>query len=157
MRMARKTYTEKMLHSGDLPKKEDISADPRMVERYGGPTMYIAAPMQYHDLMAKVPRGKLVTADRIRAYLAQQADASFTCPLTAGIFINVCAHASLEPEQERVPYWRTLRANGELNEKYPDGIDGQRLRLEAEGHTVVQKGKRYFVDGYEKSLWEIGE
>ena len=39
--------------------------------------------------------------------------------------------------------------------KYPEGIDGQKLRLEAEGHKVIQKGKRWFVRDYEKKLWVI--
>lgn len=69
--------------------------------------------------------------------------------MTAGIFVNVCAHASVERGTDHIPWWRTLKARGELNEKYPDGIDGQKLRLEAEGHTILQRGKRYFVEEYE--------
>lgn len=53
---------------------------------------------------------------------------------------------------DETPWWRTLKKDGELNEKYPEGIDGQKLRLEMEGHTVVQKGKRYFVKDYEQNL-----
>jgi hypothetical protein len=49
----------------------------------------------------------------------------------------------------------TLKVKGELNEKYPGGIDGQKLLLEMEGHTVIQKGKRYFVDGYEEKLFDL--
>ena len=29
-------------------------------------------------------------------------------------------------------------ANGELNEKYPNGIEAQKEKLEAERHTIVQ-------------------
>jgi len=108
--------------------------------------------MQYNTIMAQIPEGKLTTADRVRAYLAANAGADATCPLTAGIFINICAHASEERGDNKIPWWRTLKANGELNEKYPGGIDGQRLLLEMEGHTVVQKGKRYFVADYEDKL-----
>ena len=45
-----------------------------------------------------------------------------------------------------------LKAGGELNPRYPGGLDGLRERLEAEGHSVVRKRKRYFVADYEKSL-----
>ncbi len=154
--MPKKTFAQKLAFRGDLPKTEAIT-NPRLLQRYGGNKLYIAAPMQYHELMAKVPWGKVVTADQIRAYFARQAGADATCPLTAGIFINICAQASLEPNQERIPYWRTLKAGGELNEKYPDGIDGQRLRLEAEGHRVVQKGTRYFLKDYEGCRWPLEE
>jgi hypothetical protein len=48
-----------------------------------------------------------------------------------------------------------LKKDGELNEKYPEGIDGQKLRLEMEGHKIIQKGKRYFVKDYKDKLFEI--
>jgi hypothetical protein len=50
------------------------------------------------------------------------------------------------------PYWRTLKAGGELNPKYPGGINNLRMRLAAEGHHIVKKGSRYFVADYENSL-----
>ena len=51
---------------------------------------------------------------------------------------------------------RTLKAGGELNPKYPGGVQAQRQRLEAEGHTVAARGRtslRWFVQGYETKLW----
>jgi len=153
--MARKSFNEKLNDSRDMPKIIDISDQPEAAARYGGTKMLIAAPLQYSALMARVPHGKVITSDRIREYLAASAGADFTCPLTAGIFINVCAQASEERDTGSIPYWRTLKAKGELNEKYPEGVDGQRLRLEAEGHAVISRGKRWFVKDYEKDLWEI--
>jgi len=114
--------------------------------------MLIAAPMQYNEIMAKIPEGKIITADRIRARLASQAGADVTCPLTAGLFTNVCAHAAVERGDRSFPWWRTLKAKGELNDKYPEG---QKLLLETEGHTVVQRGKRSFVADYENKLAEL--
>jgi nickel-dependent lactate racemase len=92
----------------------------------------------------------------LRAHLAKQHNADFTCPLTCGIFVNVAAHASEERGGDDItPWWRTLKKDGELNEKYPEGIDNQKLRLEMEGHTVIQKGKRYFVKDYKDKLFEM--
>ncbi len=153
--MARKTWNQKLNSRGDLPKVEDLSDKPEAVARLGGSRMLIAAPMQYNDLMALIPERRLITVDRIRAYLARQADADVTCPLTAGIFTNICANASEEREVHKIPYWRTLRAKGELNEKYPGGIAQQRLLLESEGHQVIQKGKRSFVVDYEAKLADL--
>ena len=150
--MAKKTYNEKLNSPGDLPKIEDLSDRPEAVARMGGAKMLIAAPAQYNEIMRKIPEGKVTTVDRVRALLAKEAGADTTCPLTAGIFVNICAHASEERDSGKIPYWRTLKMGGELNEKYPGGIDGQKLRLEAEGHTVAQKGKRYFVKNYEENL-----
>jgi len=153
--MAKKTYNEKLNSPGELPKIEDLSDKPESIKRFGGTKLLVAAPMQYNDIMAKIPEGKLTTGDRIREYLAAQAGADATCPLTAGIFTNICAHASEERSDNKIPWWRTLKAKGELNEKYPGGIDGQKLLLEMEGHTAIQKGKRYFVENYEDKLVEL--
>ena len=117
--------------------------------------MLIAAPLQYHQKMAKVPLGKLTTTAHIRAQLAAEAGADLTCPLTAGIFVNIAARASVEQQDASFGYWRTLKSGGELNEKYPEGIEGQSLRLMAEGHQVIQRGKRSFVIGYEDQLADL--
>ncbi|MCL1797300.1 MAG: MGMT family protein [Eggerthellaceae bacterium] len=153
--MAKKTYNEKLNSPGDLPKIEDLSDKPEAVARFGGAKLLVAAPMQYHEVMSKVPEGKIVTADQIREHLAKQVGADATCPLTAGIFINICAHASEERSDNKIPWWRTLKAKGELNEKYPGGIEEQKVHLEVDGHTVIQKGKRYFVENYEEGLFEL--
>ena len=149
--MARKTYNEKLNSPGDLPKIERLEEKTRKWS-LNGETMLIAAPLQYNEIMAKIPAGKVTTTDRIRARLASQAGADVTCQLTAGIFTNVCAHAALERGDGSFPWWRTLKAKGELNDKYPEG---QKLLLEMEGHTVIQKGKRSFVTDYEDKLAEL--
>lgn len=54
--------------------------------------------------------------------------------------------------------WRTLKANGELNAKYPNGIEAQKEKLEAEGLTIIQKGRkniRYYVKDYENFLTDL--
>ena len=152
--MAKKSYNEKLHNAGDLPKIEDLTGKPESARRLGGTTMLVAPPMQYNDIMSRVPYGKVITADRIRAHLAARAGADVTCPLTAGIFTNICAHASEERDTDKIPWWRTLKAKGELNDKFPEG---QRQLLEAEGHTVVEKGKRHFIQDYERSLFAPNE
>ena len=42
--------------------------------------------------------------------------------------------------------------------KYPNGIEAQKEKLEAEGHTIIQKGRkniRYYVKDYENSLFVL--
>lgn len=157
--MAKKTYEEKLHVSTGLPKIEDVSRDELTVRRFGGSRMLIAAPLEYDAVMKMIPPGKLITSNEIRAYLAKRHDADFTCHLTAGIFINIVANASQERENagssDITPYWRTLKKDGELNEKYPGGVDQQKFLLETEGHEVAAKGKRYFVKDYEKMLFDL--
>ncbi|MHC1721090.1 MAG: MGMT family protein [Clostridiaceae bacterium] len=152
--MAKKTFNEKLNFCGDMPKIEEIT-DLKTIERFGGTRMLIAPPLAYDEVMRKVPSGKVITSDYIRSYLAKKQGADFTCQLTAGIFINIAANASEERGNDEIPYWRTLKKGGELNEKYPGGIDEQKARLEAEGHKIINKGKRYFVEDFSKKMFEI--
>lgn len=152
--MAKKSFNEHLHDSRDMPKISEIT-DPREISRYGGTKLLIAPPLAYDEIMKKVPKGKVVTSDSIRSYLARKYGADTTCPLTAGIFINIVAKASVGRGTDETPYWRTLKKGGELNERYPEGIDGQRVRLETEGHTVVQRGKRYFVKDHQDRLFDL--
>jgi len=152
--MAKKSFNEKLQDSKDMPKIIEVT-DPKAVMRYGGTKMLIAPPLAYDEIMKKVPLGKVITSDYIRNYLAQKYEADYTCPLTAGIFMNIAANASPERGVDETPYWRTLKKDGELNEKYPDGIEAQKLLLEREGHTIIQKGKRYFVRDFMDKRFEL--
>jgi len=152
--MARKSFNEKLSNKADMPKIVEIT-DPVAVSRYGGTKMLIAPPMDYDEVMKKVPEGKVITSETLRNYLAMKYGADFTCPLTAGIFINIAANASEERSDNETPYWRTLKKGGELNEKYPGGIEVQKRFLEAEGHIVIQKGKKYYVKDFEDKLFPI--
>lgn len=147
-----------MLHKDtDMPKIQIIT-DQAAIEKYGGERMYFAPPVVYDAIMKTVPWGKVVTVGMIRAYLAEKNHADFTDPITAGIFVSIAAWASYQRSEQETPYWRTLKANGELNAKYPGGVEAQREKLEAEGHTVIQRGRknlRYYVKDYENALFEL--
>lgn len=147
-----------MLHdSKDMPKIQTIT-DKASIEKYGGNRMYFAPPIDYDTVMKKIPFGKVTTVGAIRDFFAKQSGADFTEPITAGIFVSIAAWASHQRSDNETPYWRTLKANGELNEKYPGGALAQKEKLEQEGHTVIQKGRkniRYFVKDYEDKLFEL--
>lgn len=147
-----------MLHDGkDMPKFQTIT-DEKSIKKYGGDRMYFAPPIDYDKVMKRVPCGKVITVGMIREYFARLNNADFTEPITAGIFVSIAAWASFQRTEDETPYWRTLKANGELNAKYPGGMEAQKERLEAEGHTILQKGRtniRYYVKDYEKALFEL--
>lgn len=147
-----------MLHDNkDMPKFQIIT-DQKSIEKYGGNKMYFAPPIDYDKVMRQIPYGKVITIEKIREYFAKLSKADFTEPITAGIFVSIAAWASHQRPEDKTPYWRTLKANGELNPKYPGGIAAQKEKLEAEGHTVIQKGRtniRYFVKDYEESLFVL--
>ena len=150
----KKSWRDKLADDKGLPKVERITE--KMSKRWGKGTVVIPAPREVNELMRKVPRGRLVTINEIRKTLARRHGATIGCPITTGIFAWISAGAAAEDESEGIkrftPYWRTLKSGGELNPKYPGGVEGQKVRLESEGHTVITKGKRFFVNNYEKDL-----
>lgn len=147
-----------MLHKDtDMPKIQ-IVKDEATIQKQGGEKMFFAPPIIYDEIMKKVPKGKVLTISAIRDYLARKNDADFTDPITAGIFTSIVAWASYQRKENETPYWRILKANGELNPKYPEGIALQKKKLEEEGHTVIAKGRtniRYYVKDYEKNMFEL--
>lgn len=152
-----KDFNAMLNDSKDMPKIQVIT-DPASIEKYGGDRMYFAPPIDYDRVMRRVPFGKLTTVGKIREHFARASGADFTEPITAGIFVSVAAWASYQRAEDETPWWRTLKANGELNPKYPGGVEAQIARLEAEGHTIIQKGRtniRYFVKDYENALFEL--
>lgn len=155
----RKSWREKLQDSKDLPRV--IVIDDKMSQRWGTGTCVIPAPIEVDEVMRGVPSGKLITINQIRASLAKKHGASIGCPITTGIFSNIAARAAEEDASEGktdiTPYWRTIKSKGELNEKYPGGLEAQAKRLRAEGHTieVARSGKPRRVAGFEKALVEI--
>lgn len=151
----KKDFNAMLWEKKDMPKIQIIT-DQRSIEKYGGSRMYFAPPADYDKVMRRVPYGKVITVSRIREYFAGQNDADFTEPITAGVFVSIAAWASYQRSEDETPYWRTLKANGELNAKYPGGMEAQKAKLESEGHRIVSKGRKnikYYVKDYEKSLF----
>ncbi len=146
-----KDFNAMMNNSKDMPKIQIIQ-DIKTIERYGGTKMLLAPPLAYNKLMQKVPFRKLITVSQIRNILAKENGADFTAPMTAGIFINIVAWASYQRKEDITPYWRTLKSDGELNPKYPEAFSLQKKFLESEGHTIIQKGNKYYVKDYEQYL-----
>src|SRR5712671_5010799 len=152
---AKKSWREKLSDSKGLPKVGPVPAS--MGKRWGTGTMVIPAPIEVDALMKQVPKGRVVTVNHLRTALAKKHKADLACPMTTGIFAWIAAHAAAEAEAEGAkritPYWRTLKNGGELNAKYPGGVAKVARRLRAEGHTILHKGTRYTVSGFELALF----
>jgi alkylated DNA nucleotide flippase Atl1 len=151
----KKTWREKLANDKGLPKVEPIPE--KMTKNWGCGTIAIPAPAEVDAIMRQVPRGKLITIGEIRTLIAMKHRATIACPITTGIFAWISAHAAEEAAADGAkritPYWRTLKAGGELNPKYPGGVAALTKLLAAEGHHVVAKGKRRVVADYERSLF----
>jgi hypothetical protein len=118
-----------------------------MQKRLGKGSLLIPEPLKVDALMRKVRKGKLATGSWIRARLAHDAGATASCALTTGIFINICANTAEEDRaagKKRItPYWRVIKDDGKLNDKFPGGAKSHAAKLREEGFTIqAGKGKQ---------------
>lgn len=149
-----------MLKRADGMPKIQVIDDERSIKKYGGSRMYFAPPAHYDLIMKQVPDGMVTTVGEIRKFFAAENGADFTDPITAGIFVSIAAWASFQRDNDKTPYHRTLKAGGELNPKYPGGAEAQKTLLEAEGHTIIKKGRtniKYYVQDFERVLYSSFE
>jgi alkylated DNA nucleotide flippase Atl1 len=150
----KKTWKEKLADEKDFPRL--VRLEGRLRKLWGAETCVIPAPREVDAVMRKVPRGRLITINQIREAVARKHGAEIGCPITTGIFARVAAGAAGEDAAEGrkriTPYWRTLKEGGVINEKYPGGPEAQKKLLEAEGHTILQKGKKFVVADYKRRL-----
>jgi alkylated DNA nucleotide flippase Atl1 len=101
-------------------------------------------------LVAQIPSGQVATTDSLRRKLADQFGVEVTCPYDTKMALLEISHdSSLNPDLN-VPYWRVVKANGELIPKFAGGLEVQSQLLRAEGFTVDVSGKaklKAFKDG----------
>jgi alkylated DNA nucleotide flippase Atl1 len=167
MTYKKKTWQEKLGDKKGLPKVMELeerfpcyNAVHKMGAEAGDPVVLVN-PSEVVEVMKDVPEGKLITIVEICKIIAKKHGVRACCSLTTGIFIMTAANAVEEAVHEgtdmNIPYWRTLKADGFLNEKYPGGAEAQKRRLEKEGFIIHQKGKRHLVENYRDYLVNLHE
>jgi hypothetical protein len=124
----------------------------------GDPAVLVNAS-EIIPIMAEVPMGKLITIHKICRRIAKAHKVKGCCSLTTGIFIMTVANAAEEAIAAaetsgltKIPYWRTLKADGFLNQKYPGGLERHKALLRKEGFKIIAHGKKYQVADFGKSL-----
>ncbi|HEV8130547.1 MAG TPA: hypothetical protein VGQ81_04805 [Acidobacteriota bacterium] len=155
---SRTTWRAK-LEKDQEPKVVDIP--PKMTKRFGFGKMLIPKPLDVDALIRRVKPGQLVTQTQLRERLAKDFGVDVTCPMTTGIFIRIAAEAAEEDLQQGrnqiTPYWRVIKDDGSLNEKFPGGIKAQTAYLKKEGHQIEpHRGKKPpKVRDFEKSTVQL--
>jgi hypothetical protein len=136
------------LEKPNAPLPKVVPVPPKWRKRFGSGTMAIAHPLHVDALVRTVKKGKVITQAQLRARLARKYHAGTTCPLTTGIFLRIISEVAEEDrragKKSIVPYWRVVRDDGSLNQKFPGGTAAQARRLRAEGHTLERAGQSNF-------------
>jgi hypothetical protein len=162
MSSRKKTWQEKLADKKGFPKilkLEERFPCYNAVHKMGakvGDEIVLVNPSEVLAFMKKVPNGRLTTITEICKGIAERYKVKGCCTLTTGIFIMIVANAVGEAKKEHkdldIPYWRTLKADGYLNDKFPGGAESHKELLEREGFKVVRRGKRYYVENYQNYL-----
>jgi alkylated DNA nucleotide flippase Atl1 len=165
MAYKKKSWQEKLADKKNLPKVLKLQKSfpcYNAVHKMGvetGDDVVLVNPSEVVTLMKQVPKGKLITLAEICKAIAKKHHVKGCCSLTTGIFIMTAANAAEEAANSGkalpIPYWRTLKIDGFLNEKYPGGALSQKKLLEAEGFTILKKGKKFVVKDFERYLAEV--
>ena len=115
------------------------------VTKYQGNKMLIPTPRAIEEVISGIRKGKVMTIEQLRAALAENNGADFSCPLTTGIFLNIVAEYAEELKSEgkkKYPcYWRVVRNDGSIIEKFPGGASKQIAYLKSDGLDIITKGK----------------
>ena len=150
-------YRNRLNDEKDFPKIKTIQK--KLHKSWGIGKFVMPSPLEVNSLMKNVSKGKLTTINQLRGILAKKYKTTTACPIVTGIFVIIAARAAEEELKEgkkRVtPYWRTIKSNGIINEKYPGGIAAQKKILKQEGHTILSKGKNYIVENYKNKLFKL--
>ena len=161
----RKTWQEKLKDKPSFPKV--LRLEKRFpcynaVHKMGaevGDEIVLVNSSEVLAIMKQVPKGRLITIVEVCRQIARNHGVKACCSLTTGIFIMTAANAVEEARREGkspdISYWRTLKADGFLNEKYAGGQEAHKKLLERENFRVIARGKKYQVDDYEKYLMKI--
>lgn len=165
MTYKKKSWQEKLVDKNNYPKVLRLQEKfpcYNAVHKMGanaGDDVVLVNPSEIVTIMKLVPKGKLITLAEICKTIAKKHYVKACCSLTSGIFVMTAANAAEEAVAEgkslHIPYWRTLKINGFLNEKYPGGALAQKKLLEQEGFTIVKKGKKYVVKDFQKYIVTI--
>ena len=119
-----------------------IDIPERQYGYFGGPgKLLLPSRAAAEAVVRQIPAGKLLTTDRLRQMLADQAGVQGTCPETTRKALR-----AIGAESSDVPYWRVVKQNGELIAYFPGGVEAQAALLEDEGIRVDRAGKTPKVD-----------
>jgi alkylated DNA nucleotide flippase Atl1 len=151
----RKSWKEKFeVAVPGLPKVVDVP--PTWQKRMGGKRILVPTPKLVDAVIRKVPKGKLITAGQIRAKLAKDFKADSTCPMTLGIFLRIISEYMEEQRNQGQsnisPYWRVIKDDGKLNNKYSGGIASHAKLLRRESFRITGEAENLRVADFEKSL-----
>lgn len=116
----RKTWNEKL----DIAREAEVQRiDKKFADIPAGATMLVATPRIVEAYVRQIPKGYSTSIKKMRADLAAEYQAEYTCPVTSGIFLRIVSEAGWEqlqngvPVEEVIPFWRAIEPKAPLRKK----------------------------------------
>ncbi len=126
-----------------------VDIKPAQYGYFGGPgKMLLPSAATVAALIREVPEHKLITTDLLRKVLAERHQVRGTCPVTTRKALQAIGAGAAQD----VAYWRVIKQNGTLIDKYPGGVEGQAALLRQEGFAIEGSGKQARVVKYREAL-----
>lgn len=116
-----------------LSQDEVVAIPENRLRFFGGPgRMLLPCPATLAALLKKVPAGRVTTSKHMQAELARMFNVRGVCPVT---FRHSLAALSANDAQT-APYWRVVKATGEMFNMLHGGAAEQARRLQHEGISI---------------------
>jgi alkylated DNA nucleotide flippase Atl1 len=156
----KKSWREKL----EKPAEPEIidQVPPNSPKAFGTGSMVIVTPKLVDDLVQQIPKGSITTITKLREKFAADFGTDTTCPLTTGIFLRISAETAEEDKAKGkegfTPYWRVIRDNGTMIEKFPGGIEQQAEYLKKEGFDILvtgRKGNKLIVNDFKEKMYKF--
>ena len=100
MAYQRKSWGEKMNVSSQAKIEK---TDKSFADIPQGSTLLIATPTIVDNYLRHIPKGTHTSLQQMRKDLAAEYGAQYTCPITSGIFLRICAEKAYEEFQNGKP------------------------------------------------------
>lgn len=129
--------------------KDIIETIPNTMEKFFGCAGEMVKPTTdtVATTVGKIPKGKLVTLEQIRAKIASDFKVETTCPASTMKALHM-----LSKSEKPICYWRVIKKKGALIAKFPNGTAGHAAMLENEGFEINFSRKNPVVVDYENNL-----
>lgn len=110
--------------------------------------MLLPSPTTIASILHQIGENQIITTEMLSNVLADRFDVQAVCPITTRKSLTALAHDSTNT----APFWRVVKANGDLTAIFPGGAEGQAELLREEGMTIDSDGKKPRVRHFNEKL-----
>ena len=102
-----------------------------------GQRMVIGTPDILRQLVATLPKGRVISLKELRQLLAQHLDAEVACPVTTSMYLRIAVEAAFATSNRQTltqdfPFWRAIEAESPLFKKLDSTVQEYILKMQME-------------------------